>query len=66
MAQPRVGSHENGYIRFDMDPRFASEFKDFRARYVEGGPGAYEYAIPVRLVPRFNELTRSRSWIEYE
>ena len=43
LAHPKVGSYENGYIRFDMHPDFVVEFSKFKYNYPEGGPGSYEY-----------------------
>lgn len=66
LAHPKVGSYENGYIRFDMHPDFVVEFSKFKYNYPEGGPGSYEYQIPQSMIPRFNELTLNRTWILFE
>ncbi|GAB3851840.1 hypothetical protein GCM10028801_01990 [Nocardioides maradonensis] len=66
LAHPNVGSYENGYTRFDMHPDFESEFSKFKYNYAEGGPGSFEYQIPQSMIPRFNELTLSRTWIPFE
>lgn len=64
-ANPKVGTHENGYIRFDMDDAFRDEFAPYLHRYDRRGPDRWEYAIPYELIGRFNELTMQRTWIEW-
>jgi RHS repeat-associated protein len=65
-ANPRVGGYENGYVRYDMSPEFEAEFSQYRYRYptAEGEEGA-EWEIPVEMIPRFNDLTVNRTWLEW-
>ncbi|MCM2420029.1 RHS repeat-associated core domain-containing protein [Streptomyces sp. RKAG293] len=61
-----IGSYADGMVRYDMDPKFLTEFEDCIHRYDWKGPGGkprIEFAIPAARLDRFNELTRNRTWM---
>jgi hypothetical protein len=62
-ANPRIGTYENGYVRYDMAPEFDQEFAQYRWPY-QGGP-EFEWEIPLDQIERFNGLTANRTWIPW-
>ncbi|MER6910305.1 putative T7SS-secreted protein [Streptomyces sp. NPDC000594] len=65
-AGPTGVNFARGIVRYDMEEQFLSEFADFAKVHDRNGPdGAVriEFAIPVDMLGRFNELTKNRSWI---
>jgi hypothetical protein len=53
LADPNVGNYENGYIRFDMDPKFESEFGKYRFDYpVTAGKYPYPNGYISYMTPR--------------
>ncbi len=63
----RINTHEDGYVQYEMDPRFLEEFGTGSDYYisVDEGPSVYlgkEWQISGEKMDLFNELTRSRTW----
>ncbi len=67
LANPSVGNYENFYTRFEMRPEFEQEFNNpnYKFEYPEGGSESYEYQLPRELISRFNELTISRTIVQF-
>ncbi len=57
------GSYESGYVEYVMRPEFGAEFSRYKKPH-DGGPHS-EWSIPEDRIPRFNELTEERNWINY-
>jgi hypothetical protein len=56
----------DGYVRFEMDPKFWTEFSGFgRSHPSSDVPGGYEWGIPADMVDRFNGLTKNRTWVSH-
>lgn len=57
-----VGSHEDGYTRFEV-PRSNFEETFGKGHPYQGGDLGREWAIPADKIQQFNDMTQSREWI---
>lgn len=54
--------YADGYVRYDMDPRFRTEFAGFKKPYASKDiDDGVEWVIPHDMIERFNELTLKRT-----
>ena len=66
-SDPNNTLYANGFIEYEMDSRFLTEFEGPR-NYPFTGPhgedmNGLEWCIPYEKIDRFNELTLRRTWI---
>ena len=61
-----VNNYMDGYVKFEMDPKFWTEFGGFGKSYGSSDvKGGYEWLIPADMVDRFNGLTKNRTWVPH-
>ena len=66
-SNPDTPLYANGFIEYEMDTRFLTEFEGPKNHSFKGSNGenvdGLEWCIPYEKIDRFNELTLRRTWI---